>query len=201
MEKTYKTITKRERNIQATLRVIIVVFGLCFIAFLWFALTLHKNAYNTNLIVDTKGQFLPYQIANRKKVMEQHIKLACQSTSNFINSFDRATLKTNQAKALFYVERRSAYRIFTTYKKQGFYDDVLANGYAHVNTGVVVDSLQLDQEPFFVRFYSTTEIYDGINKLGDLQILSEANISTITPSDDNMIGWYFNNFKQEYLRK
>lgn len=201
MERTYKTITKRERSVQRTLRVTLIVFGLCFIAFLWFALNLYKSSYNTNLVVDTKGQFLPYQVVNRKRVMEYHLKMACESTSNFINSFDRATLKTNQAKALFYVDRNSAYRIFTTYKKQGFYDDVLTNGYAHVNGGILIDSLQLETIPFFVRFYSTTEIYDGTNKLGAIEILSEGNISTITPSNDNMIGWYFTNFKQEYLRK
>ena len=201
MERTYKTITKRERSVQLTLRVTLIVFGLCFIAFLGFALSLYKSSYNTNLVVDTKGQFLPYEVVNRKRVMEHHLKMACESTSNFINSFDRATLKSNQAKALFYVDRNSAYRIFTTYKKQGFYDDVLANGYAHVNGGVLVDSLQLETDPFFVRFYSTTDIYDGINKISSIEIKSEANISTITPSNDNMIGWYFTNFKQEYSRK
>lgn len=201
MEKTYKTITKRERNVQTTLRVILVVFGLCFIAFLWFSFLVYKSSYNTNLVIDTKGEFLPYEVASRKRVMEYHLKIACQNSSNYMNSFDRATLKTNQAKALFYVDRNSAYRIFTAYKKQGFYDDVLTNGYAHINGEVLIDSLQLETEPFFVRFYSKTEIYDGINKVGDLEIKSQANISTISPSNDNRIGWYFTNFKQEYLRK
>lgn len=201
IEKTYKSITQREQSVQKTLRIILVVFGLCFVAFLGFTYKIYTKSYHSNLVVDTQGNFLPYQIANRKRVMEYHIKLTCINASYYLNSFDRATLKSNQAKTLFYMEKNNAFRIFTTYKKQGFYDDVLANGYAHANTDVVIDSLQLDQEPFFVRFYSTTTIYDGGKKVGSLAIKSQGNISTIQPTSDNMIGWYFNDFKQEYLRK
>ena len=200
IEKIYLKLTDKEKQRNKTVRLYTVVLAVCFVSFLVCTVYIYRYSLSNFIVIDKTANHLPYEITSRKDVMQKHIKQHCIFSSHYLNSFDRATLKSNQAKALFYIDKNSAYRVFDTYITNKSYSEVLNNGFIYKNEFVEIQELNISEKPFFVTFLSKTIINNGFKDIGEINIQTKGIVSIINPTEDNLIGWYLSELKQEYKR-
>ena len=61
--------------------------------------------------------------------------------------------------------------------------------------------MNITEKPFTVVFLAKTFINNGYKDFGEILIQSKWIVSTITPIEDNLIGWNLSDFEQQYQRK
>ena len=200
LEKNYLKLSKKDKDHKKILGIAVISFSVCFVSFLFASIYLFIFSLNNFIVIDKTSNHIPYEILTKKEVMKKHIKQHCIFTSYYLNSFDRATLKSNQAKSLFFIDKNSAYRVFDTYITNKSYAEALNNGYAFKNEFIEIQELNISEKPYSVTFLSKTVINNGYQNISEINILTKGIISTITPTDDNLVGWYFSDLEQQYKR-
>lgn len=199
IEKLSNKVSSGVKKNNSTNRLIIVCFSVCFLAMLFWNYKVQDKYRKNNIVISQNGKVIPYQIMEKEALLSSTISVHCQMTSNLLNSFDRISLKSNQAKSLFLVERNSAMPIFKYYKKAGIYNQVLQLGYSYKNEFKKMSKLNLETYPYEVEFYSVTKIYNGGILENEVLIKSKGKLSTIEANfEQSPQGYYFTDYTQEY---
>lgn len=192
-----------EKKNGRTIMSLIVFFSLLVIAFvLIWTYAIVSNAGDKIKVVDNNGQYLKTTLEKKEKLFKSLIQNHCANTVYYANSFDRMTVKENQAKTLFLLNSADAYRIFAKYKDNHAYNASLDRGVIYKTELEKIDEISGTQEPFHVRFTSVLTIADNDRPTTKVRILSEGDIVSYTPQyPENVSGFYFKNYNQTYQRE
>lgn len=164
--------------------------------------TVTINSQNNVRIVDKAGNYLPSTLTNKDKLFQVLLKNHCANTAYFANSFDRLTIKENQARTVFLCNRTDAMRIFANFNTRGAYADALNRGVIYRTQFLHLDEFSGDREPYHVRFTSLLQIVDNDRPTAEFEIGSEGEIITHTPQyPENTSGLYFIKYSQTFQKR
>lgn len=199
--KTFDDLSVAKKN-GRTIMSLIVLFSLMVIVFvLIWTYAIVSNAGDKIKVVDSNGQYLKTSLEKKEKLFKSLIQNHCANTVTYANSFDRMTVKENQAKAIFLMNRTDAYRIFSKYKDNHAYDNSLDRGVIYKAEFEKLEEMSGTEEPFHVRFSSVLTIADNDKEPVKVRIFSEGDIVSYTPQyPENISGFYFKNYNQTYER-
>ena len=159
-------------------------------------------AINTNgniKVVDRGGTYLKTSTEREEKLFESLVQSHCANSVYYANSFNRLTIKENQAKAVFLMNQNDALRIFSRYKDSKAYGDALDRNVNYTAVFDQIESISKDNEPYHVVFYSTLTIIDDDGATLRFKIRSEGDLIKYTPQfPENTSGFYFKNYVQSY---
>ncbi len=185
-----------------TIMSLIVFFSLVVISFvLIWTYAIVANAGDKIKVVDSNGQYLKTTLEKKEKLFKSLIQNHCANTVMYANSFDRMTVKENQIKALFLMNKTDAYRIFAKYKDDHAYNSSLDRGVVYKTEFEKIEEISGTEEPYHVRFSSILTIADNDKPVKKVQILSDGDIISYTPQyPENVSGFYFKSYNQTYER-
>ena len=129
------------------------------------------------------------------------INSGCESTVNravyYSNSFDRVTINSNKARALFLMDNNSAYPIFEKYKKDRSYEDAIQRGHIYEIVETELTSLQTDKgEPYTFTQKSILRVKDG-HRTENFIVRGEGKITYRKPIyPENEHGFWISDYSQ-----
>ncbi|PHS04996.1 MAG: hypothetical protein COA88_12995 [Kordia sp.] len=196
--KLYNSLQENKRNnVRITLvrevsSVVIVVSVL-----LW-AFSVHRNTVDKIKVTDQSGNVISTKTIRKKKLITSLIKAHCAKSIYYANSFDRMTIKENQAKTFFLINQKSAKKVFETYLNNSNYNDAIQRGYNFEAKFLKIKDFDTSVEPYKVKFYSELTIEQGTITQKYI-IVSTGEIITHTPQyPENPYGYYFKNYSQRF---
>jgi hypothetical protein len=149
-------------------------------------------------VIDKTGNYVNTSTVRKEKLLKSLIESHCANTVYYANSFDRLTIKENQAKTLFLMNQKDAKKIFETYLKNNNYNDAIQRSYDFETTIIKIKELDTTEEPYKVSFISEFKISQG-EKIQKYYIISEGEIVSHTPQyPENPNGFFFKSYSQEF---
>jgi hypothetical protein len=150
-------------------------------------------------VVDRSGGYLKTDLIRKEKLFQSLIQNQCANAVYYVNSFDRITIKENQAKALFLINSESCNRIFATYKDNKAYTDALNRGVIYTAVFDKVEKISGTEEPYSVVFSAILTIQDNDRPISRFLLKCEGDIIEYTPQfPETTSGYYFKNYTQTY---
>lgn len=149
-------------------------------------------------VIDSSGRAVPAEVKRRDEVLlataQQHVANAMFN----LNSFDRATINENQAKAYFLVEKKSADRIFSSFNTTGAYNDAIRNGFIYKAEFTKLTKFDGDKEPYAFEAEGILTVTDGSREIKN-KIVGKGLLRYITPSyPTNPQGFIIVDYLQTY---
>lgn len=174
-------------------------FGLVVVVLvLIWGVTVNFTALNKVVVVERSGEYLKTHAENGEALFYALLKNTCSEATQYANSFDRLSLKRNQAKAAFYINKTDLNAVFSKYYNDKAYSDALQNGAVYKCS---FDSLQIlkgDNEPYQVQFTSTLTIYSQSGQQLKFLITTKGEVVKTSPQfPENVTGMYFSQFNQQ----
>lgn len=165
---------------------------------LFFCYNAVNNAMNKILVVNAGGEYLSFEAQENDVLYENLLKSHCYYTSYYINSFDRQTIKQNQARAMFLVNKPDANTIFAKYQSDRAYGDALELGTSYRCEFEHMNYIRVRGDEYDVSFDSVLNIYSstGTKKI---RITSSGTVIRTTPQfPNNVTGFFFKTYTQTY---
>ena len=151
------------------------------------------TALDKVVVVDRSGEYLKISAEKKTDLFSALIKNTCAQATYFSNTFDKVTVKRNQAFASFYVNQSDLTAIENKYYNDKAYFDAVNNGAVYKCRLDSVISFSGKNEPYNVRFLSTLTVYTASGKKRRFIIESEGTIVRTTPQfPENVTGFFFN---------
>ncbi|MDR1926952.1 MAG: hypothetical protein LBQ13_04750 [Endomicrobium sp.] len=147
---------------------------------LYFSYRLHSKAIDTVKVIDSEGRVIPSEAKRNQDVFIASLQAHIANSLYYLNTFDRNSIKENQARALFLVDKKSADRIFNSYNTTGAYNDAIRNSYIYASKFVKITSVS-SKEPFSVEFEGLLEITDG-DRIVKNKVIGKGKVRYNTPS-------------------
>lgn len=149
-------------------------------------------------VIDSSGRAVPSEVKRREEILlasaQQHIANAMFN----LNSFDRATINENQAKAYFLVEKKSADRIFSSFNSTGAYNDAIRNGFIYKAEFTKLINFSRNNEPYEFEAEGVLTVTDGSREIKN-KIVGKGLLRYITPSyPTNPQGFIIIDYLQTY---
>lgn len=172
------------------------------IASLYFQHKTSVEAENKIRLITKSGQYVSSSLTDKTRIFNVLLTGHCADAIEFLNSFDRATIKTNQVKAQLLVNPADANRVFAAYQANRAYGDVIDRGVIYKTEFVRIDSITTVNEPYHVICTSRLRVTDGETEGGkkiisSFLIKSEGDIISVTPQyPDNEHGFWFSRYVQ-----
>lgn len=184
----------KKKNAMLTRLVIYFSFGVVIAVLIW-GYSVTQTALNTIVVVERSGEYLKITAESNENLFVTLAKTSCSHATHYLNSFDRLNLKENQAKALFYVNRNDAQRVFDIYKDQRAYLDALEGGIIF-RTEIEEFKLLQSSLPCEVEFTSILSITRG--KVTDKFIIHSKGVLNKSYSQfpENVTGMFFESYEQ-----
>tara|TARA_B100001146_G_C15967074_1_gene342444 strand:- start:93 stop:572 length:480 start_codon:yes stop_codon:yes gene_type:complete len=151
------------------------------------------------IVIDQNGNQYQTQFLNRDNVLETALTKFCEDVTYFGNSFERATLKSNQARTKFILDERSSNRLWSFYKKNNHYYDAIQRGFSYKGKFIKMLNIDTSQLPYKVRFLGEVEIYEGSVLSKKLQFIAEGKITERAAQyPESYFGWYMTDYLQNF---
>lgn len=164
-------------------------------------LTVSFSALNRVVVVERSGEYLKTYAEDKEQMFITFIKNTCAEATRYANTFDRLSLKKNQAKAAFYINKNDLNAITSKYYNDKAYFDALQNGAVY---RCELDSFQIiegNNEPYKVRFSSTLTVNGVSGQTIKFLIKTDGDIIRTTPQyPENVTGYFFNRYIQQIIR-
>lgn len=184
-------------NVRTTL-IFAITSGIMFLAVLIWAFSIHVSTVDKIKVVDTSSNYLDSKVVRRDKLMKSLITGHCEKAVYFGNTFERMTVKENQAHTYFLVNKTDADKVFETYLNNNAYNDALSRGYEYESKFLNIEEFDISEQPWKVKFLSELTI----KKEGAEQkyyIVSTGEIVTHTAQyPENPFGLFFVKYQQEF---
>jgi len=181
-------------------KLIVLFSGLVVLGAFIFAYLAIDKAMNTIIVVERSGQYLERKAEDRESLIKALLKTTCANLVQHANSFDRMTVKENQARALFYCNKADLQRIFNLYNQEKSYHEALEMGTVYKCEIESFGDITGQQEPFGVTFTSILTIIKG-NTITKFRITSQGTlIGTTAHFPENSTGFFFNSYQQSITR-
>lgn len=197
----YDDLLEAKRSTSNTIKIAIglcVFFGLVMIGVI---VSIHVSTVNAVKVVDQNGNVLPSTLGTQENLLTSFVETHCANTVYYLNTFDRLTIKENQARALFLVNADDANRIFNQFTAQNFYADALTRGVVFTTKYDKLIGLDVTKEPYRVRFQSIMTVADNDQQPVRFLVISEGEISNFSAQyPENQVGLYFKNYSQEFKK-
>lgn len=197
--KAFDVYATGKRQSSIAVRLMFALAAVVVVGSLVLVYSVSVSTANKIRVLDRMGNTLPTVVVSEDKLKNVLLQAHCANSVMFLNSFDRVSIKENQARAVFLMSRDDAYRIFATYQTRGAYADALNRGVVYRATFLQLDAVEGDQEPYRVRFTSKLEIKDNDRPTVTFTIKSEGDLVKHTPQyPENQSGLYFTNYQQTF---
>lgn len=178
-----------------------LVFIFCSVAIamvLFFSYQVVNNAMNKILVVNEGGEFVRFRAVRQDLLYESLLKSHCAFTAYYLNSFDRLSLQENRARALFLVDKGEANAVFAKYQADRAYGDALELGVIYKTEFESLTDMSVSGEEYHVRFTSILSIVNG-SEIKKVRIISEGTAIRTTPRyPENVSGFFFRTYNQQY---
>lgn len=154
------------------------------------------SALDKVVVISNSGEYLQTESINTEALFSARIQTTCEYVTRYANSFDRQTIKANQARALFYGNSHDLNVIFQKYYNDRAYTDATNTGAVYNCTLERVESIHGDNEPYEVKFTSILTIASS-GKVYRFRIYSEGKVVSTTPRyPENVTGFIFSELTQ-----
>lgn len=178
-----------------------LVFVFCSVTIamvLFFSYQVVNNAMNKILVVNEGGEFVRFRAVRQDLLYESLLKSHCAFTAYYLNSFDRLSLQENRARALFLVDKGEANAVFAKYQADRAYGDALELGVIYKTEFESLTDMSVSGEEYHVRFTSILSIVNG-SEIKRVRIISEGTAIRTTPRyPENVSGFFFRTYNQQY---
>ena len=165
---------------------------------LFFSYQVVNNAMNKILVVNEGGEFVRFRAVRQDLLYESLLKSHCAFTAYYLNSFDRLSLQENRARALFLVDKGEANAVFAKYQADRAYGDALELGVIYKTEFESLTDMSVSGEEYHVRFASILSIVNG-SEIKRVRIISEGTAIRTTPRyPENVSGFFFRTYNQQY---
>lgn len=165
---------------------------------LFFSYQVVNNAMNKILVVNEGGEFVRFRAVRQDLLYESLLKSHCAFTAYYLNSFDRLSLQENRARALFLVDKGEANAVFAKYQADRAYGDALELGVIYKTEFESLTDMSVSGEEYHVRFTSILSIVNG-SEIKKVRIISEGTAIRTTPRyPENVSGFFFRTYNQQY---
>ena len=147
-------------------------------------------------VFDSQGNEYKTQLMRQSELLKTSTKGHIKQAVYLANSFSRENYKTNQNQLLFLMDRKSAFRIFEGYKKEGAYNNALKLGHIYEVESTKVSQIDTSKEPY--QFIQESIVYtqDG-GRVEYFRIVGKGIMTTRKPSDNNERGLWISDYYQE----
>lgn len=187
-----------KKNGSIYMKLIIAFAGIVVIASLGWSFSVINSAMDKILVVDKSGEYLKTVVEDKEKLFMSLISSHCAQTVYYANSFDRLSIKENQTKAFFLASADNLNRIFAKYTQDRAYGDAIDRGVVYKCEFKKFMEMKGENEPYHVVFASELSIIDVFSTKKILIISSGDIIKTKPQFPENVTGFYFKNYNQEY---
>lgn len=188
------------KKVSATNTKICVLFSLMVIlcVLVWGAY-ISLTALDKVVVVDRSGEYLQTSAERKTDLFAALIKNTCAQATKYANSFDKVSVKRNQAYASFYINQSDLTAITNKYYNDKAYFDAVNNGAVYRCEIDSLLSFKGENEPYKVRFLSTLTVYTASGTRKKFFIESEGTIVRTTPQfPENVTGFTFNQLLQNW---
>lgn len=197
----YDDLLEAKRSTANSVKIAIglcVFFGLVMIGIV---VSVHTSTVNSVKVVDQNGTILPSSLGNQENLLTSFVETHCANTVYYLNTFDRLTIKENQARALFLINADDANRIFNQFTSQSFYADALTRGVVFTTRYDKLIGVDVSKEPYRVRFQSIMTVSDNDQPPVRYLVISEGEITNFSAQyPENQVGLYFKSYAQEFKK-
>lgn len=192
----FDTLTKAKKQhttiVKLCLGFALAVVGL---VLLW-GLRISNDALSKVVVISKSGEYLQTEAIDHEALFSARVQTTCEYLTRYANSFDRQTIKANQARALFYGPAQDLNMIFNKYYTDRAYTDATNNGAVYNCTLEQVEYIKGDTEPYEVRFTSILSI-NTAGRLYRFRLHSDGKIISTTPRyPENVTGLMFSEITQ-----
>lgn len=192
----FDTLSKAKKQ-QAMMLKLCLGFALTVVIFvLIWGFSISISALDKVVVLSNNGEYLKTEVVSEEALISTRVQTTCEYLTRYANSFDRQTIKANQAKALFYASSQDLNPIFNKYYNDRAYTDATNTGAVYNCNLERVESISGSNEPYEVRFTSILSISSS-GKLYRFRLHSEGKIISTTPHyPENITGFMFSELKQ-----
>lgn len=185
---------KKQSSIALKLCLAFAIIVIALVLIWGFAIS--QTALGKVVVLSKSGEYLQTEAVSTEALFNARIQSTCNFATSYANSFDRQSIKMNQAKAQFYVNRNDLNAIFQKYFNDRAYTDATNAGAVYECHLEHLESLESDNEPYKVRFTSLLNIFSG-GKVYRFRLRSEGEIISTTPRyPENVTGFIFSRLVQ-----
>ncbi len=199
--KDFDTLAEAKKKNALNLKLCLGFALVVVILVLAWGITVAFTALDRVVVVERSGEYLKTFSEDREAMFTTFVKNTCAQATMYANSFDRMSLKKNQAQAAFYINKNDLNAITSKYYNDKAYFDALQNGAVYK---CEFDSLQIlsgNNEPYKVRFSSTLTVYGVSGQKIRFLIKTDGDlIRTTTQYPENVTGLFFNRYIQQIIR-
>ena len=151
------------------------------------------------VIDSSNGREISSDVQRRKALLKSTLLGHVDRTIRAANSFTRNTIKQNQKRTRFLMDRDDANTIFARYKSRNSYRDAIQQGHQYRITKIEVTHLDLDHgEPYRFRMQAKLVIKDG-SRLEEWRIIGTGQVTYHDPIyPQNEAGLWIDNYAQQY---
>lgn len=155
-----------------------------------------QTALSKVVVLSKSGEYLQTEVVGSEALFNARIQSTCNYATSLANSFDRQSIKLNQAKAQFYVNKTDLNAIFQKYFNDRAYTDATNNGAVYECHLERLNALEGDNEPYKVSFTSLLSVYSG-SKVFLFRLHSDGEIISTSPRyPENVTGLMFSRLTQ-----
>lgn len=158
--KGYDDLLEGKKIVRIMILGILLFSLLVVLTTLFLSYKLNAKATDTIKVIDSNGRIIPSEVKRQEDVFHASIQAHLANCLYYLNTFDRNSIKENQARALFLVDKKSADRIFNSFTNTGAYNDAIRNGYIYKSKFIKLAYVNKNREPFEVEFEGELNIID-----------------------------------------
>lgn len=198
MIKDFAALGEAKKQSSVYVRMISVLCAVIIALVLLFTNMAIRDITGKILVVNTGGEFLELKSVETDKLYETLLKAHCNATAYYTNSFDRMNISSNQAQAVFLVEKSDLNAIFAKYLNDRAYADATNRGVVYKCAFEKLQRVEKRGDAYNVVFTSVLSIHDG-ESVKKIRIYSRGDAIRATPTfPENVTGFFFRNYTQEY---
>lgn len=196
--KGYDDVVEGKRNGRLAMYLITVGCLIITISALVISAVLQASSADKMKVIDNTGRVIKSDLQREEEVRISTVQAHLSNALFYLNSFDRNSIKENQARALFLVDKKSADRIFSSFNRQGAYNDALQSGFIYRAKFIKLTQLEGKSEPFAFTLEGELTVTDGSRTI-KTKIIGKGNIRYSTPNfPNNPQGMLVYDYLQQY---
>jgi len=199
--KEFDTLSKSKKQSAAGLKITLLFALIVIVLVLIWGFGISMTALNKVVVVERSGEYLKTHAENNEDLFDALVKNTCSQLTMYANSFDRLTLKRNQAKAAFYANTKDLNAVFAKYYNDKAYSDALQNGVIYKCEFEKLLKITGSNSPYQLSFTSVLSLYPENGNVIRFRIYTDGELMKSTPQfPENVTGFFFNSFTQRIER-
>lgn len=196
--KGYDDVVEGKRNSRLAMWLVTGGSIIVTISALVISASLMSSSADKMKVIDSTGRVIKSDLQREEEVRISTVQAHLSNALFYLNSFDRNSIKENQARALFLIDKKSADRIFNSYNRTGAYNDALQSGYIYRAKFTKITKLEGNSEPFAFTLEGELVVTDGSRTI-KTKIIGKGNIRYSTPNfPNNPQGMLVYDYLQQY---